>query len=292
MKPNKSNEKTLNGHSKCVSCLATLGSKIVSGSFDATIKIWDSDEVRLTLEGHEEKIYCLLILCNSIQIVSGSCDWSIKIWDSDEGSCLQTLKGHTNSVSCLLQLSETQIVSGSWDEFIKIWNFNEGTCLKTLFGHSENVSCLLKLNNTQIVSGSWDHSIKIWYIDKNTHLDLINNSNDKCDANCFLELNPTTFISGNGDATIKKWNLEKCLQTLYGHDDSVYCLVKLDSNKIISASSDKSIKTWNFAEGTCLRTLKRTNFVRCFVVLNLTLVLVQNDDKFFEVMELNYLAIK
>src|SRR5581483_8043367 len=62
--------------------------KIVSGSGDKSIKIWDADTGSLlnTLNGHTDLVESIAFSSDNRKIVSGSCDNSIKIWDADSGS--------------------------------------------------------------------------------------------------------------------------------------------------------------------------------------------------------------
>ena len=53
--------------------------------------------------------------------MSGSDDKTIKIWNIETRACIQTLTGHTRSVTDLLELKNGNIVSGSEDGTIKIW---------------------------------------------------------------------------------------------------------------------------------------------------------------------------
>ncbi|MEE1097710.1 MAG: hypothetical protein U0K83_05205, partial [Bacteroidales bacterium] len=56
------------------------------------------------------------------KIISGSGDKTIKIWDANTGQCLQTLEGHKYSVnSVAFSHDGTKIISGSVDKTIKIW---------------------------------------------------------------------------------------------------------------------------------------------------------------------------
>src|SRR5581483_12226002 len=70
-----------------------------------------------------------------LKIVSGSGDKSVKIWDADSGSLLNTLNGHTYTVfSVVFSSDNRKIVSGSFDKSIKIWDAESGSLLKTLNG--------------------------------------------------------------------------------------------------------------------------------------------------------------
>src|SRR5579872_6871554 len=74
--------------------------KIVSGSGDDTIKIWDaaSGHNLRTLNGHVDFVYSVAVFNDNSKIVSGSEDHTIKIWDAASGQILHTLNGHTNAV--------------------------------------------------------------------------------------------------------------------------------------------------------------------------------------------------
>ena len=49
-------------------------------------------------------------------------------------NCVQTVKGHTSRVNCLVYLGNNTLVSGSFDKTIKIWDIATGECIKTLEG--------------------------------------------------------------------------------------------------------------------------------------------------------------
>ncbi|MEE1323143.1 MAG: hypothetical protein UHE91_04910, partial [Bacteroidales bacterium] len=56
------------------------------------------------------------------KIISGSADKTVKIWDANTGECLKTLEGHSKYVySVAFSPDGKHIVSGSYDDTIKIW---------------------------------------------------------------------------------------------------------------------------------------------------------------------------
>ena len=56
----------------------------------------------------------------------------------------KTLKGHSDSINCLVKMNVNTIASASYDKTIKIWDIITGNCLKTLEGHSELVNFFVK----------------------------------------------------------------------------------------------------------------------------------------------------
>ena len=109
-----------------------------------------------TLNGHIYWVKSVAVSPDGTRVVSGSEDRTIKIWDAHTRMCLQTLRGHTDFVnSVAVSPDGTQIVSGSWDKTIKIWDATTGNCLQTLNGHNWEVTSIsFSPDGTQIVSGS------------------------------------------------------------------------------------------------------------------------------------------
>ena len=87
------------GHSRSVSAVAWSpdGSKLVSGSQDETVKVWDvaSGLEVCTLRGHEEDVNSVAWSPDGSKLVSGSEDMTVKVWDATTGKEVCTLKGHT-----------------------------------------------------------------------------------------------------------------------------------------------------------------------------------------------------
>ena len=78
------------GHTATVFCMTIWKSKIISGSSDDTIKIWNlQGQCEATLQGHADIISSLNCLSDG-RIVSTADDGTLKIWNSEE--CLHTFK--------------------------------------------------------------------------------------------------------------------------------------------------------------------------------------------------------
>ena len=72
-------------------------------------------------------------------MASGSYDKTIKLWDTKSGQLIRTLKGHTSHILLSVDLLNNgqTLVSGSYDETIKLWNWSTGECLRTIQTNSE-----------------------------------------------------------------------------------------------------------------------------------------------------------
>ena len=74
------------------------GKRIVTGSGDETVKVWDAETGQevLTLKGHAGAVISVAFSPDGKRIVSGSEDRTVKVWDAETGQELLALKGHTD----------------------------------------------------------------------------------------------------------------------------------------------------------------------------------------------------
>ena len=142
------------------------GTRILSGSLDKTIKLWDVESGTLirTLAGHSSYVSSVSFSPDGTRILSGSYDKTIKLWDAESGTLIRTLAGHSDYVrSVSFSPDGTRILSGSDDNTIKLWDAESGTLIRTLAGHSGSVrSVSFSPDGTRILSGSFDNTIKLW----------------------------------------------------------------------------------------------------------------------------------
>ena len=251
------------GHQRWVRCVcySTDGTKLLSGSDDATIKVWDvTTGKRLrTLRGHQYSILVLDYHPTEEKAISCSTDSTIKEWDLTTGNCLQTLEGHESSIKSVCYSSNGQLaVSGGNDKTIKIWDLQKGLCTQTLEGHQKDINDVLFFDNDQqIASCSNDKTIKIWEVATGKCIETIEGHNS---AIYTIAIHPTKqqLISAAGK-TIKMWDItsRKCLQTFHGHKKWINSVsYSLDGQRIVSAANDKTVKEWDTTTGQCLQTLK------------------------------------
>jgi WD40 repeat protein len=66
------------------------------------------------------------------RVVSGSSDGTLKVWDLATGQNLRTLSGHDDAVRALAVTGEGRVVSASEDGTVKVWDLSREACLATL----------------------------------------------------------------------------------------------------------------------------------------------------------------
>lgn len=99
------------------------------------------------------------------RIVSGSTDKTIKLWDARTGQLTNTLSDHRSSIySVTFSPDGKQVLSGSVDQTVRLWNVATGQAVgKPLVGHGSIVtSVAFSPDGHRIVSGSFDKTIRLW----------------------------------------------------------------------------------------------------------------------------------
>src|SRR5205823_6577682 len=118
--------RTLQGHNILVWSVAFSpdGKRIVSGSFDQTVKVWDAQTGRqeLTLRGHTQPVQSVIFTPDGKRIVSGSDDQTLKVWDTQTGQVERTLKGRSSFIrGVAISPDGMRIVSGC-GQTPEVWN--------------------------------------------------------------------------------------------------------------------------------------------------------------------------
>jgi len=149
--------------------------RIVSGSMDNSVRIWDPEAGRLAvLKGHRSWVHsvcCFLTQSGQHRVASASSDHSIRIWDPQSaGGAIVVFNGHKQHVWCVTAFDDKEgrprIASGGEDRTVRVWNPSQQMQVALHSGHHRPVKCLASFQSTEgiqcLVSGGEDNYIKIW----------------------------------------------------------------------------------------------------------------------------------
>ena len=217
-------------HFKSVS-FSPDGSKVVTGSDDNTIRVWNSNtgdellEIELTVE-----VNSVSFSPDGRRVVSGSDDgtvrvWNIlgsyRVWNSTSGELLKTLEGHTSGVSSVaFSPNGRRVVSGSYDNTVRVWNASSGECVLTLVGHTDRVwSVSFSPDGSKIVSGSGDKTVRVWDYWAETELVRLDGHMHWVMSVSFSP-DGSRIVSGSGDKTVRVWDFAAIEYATMADDDS------------------------------------------------------------------------
>ncbi|RXW16523.1 hypothetical protein EST38_g9336 [Candolleomyces aberdarensis] len=230
--------------------------RIVSGSSDNTIRIWDlatGAQVGEPLRGHTGWVWSIAISRDGSRIVSGSMDETIRIWDAATGAQAgEPLRGHEHFViSVAISPDGKRVVSGSADNTIRIWDLETGAQVgEPLRGHTDSVySVAISPDGKHIVSGSEDSTIRVWDAETGAQEgEPLRGHTDTVHSVAILP-DGKRIVSGSHDETIRVWDAETGAQVgepLRGHTGDVNCVaISPDVKHLVSGSDDRTIRIWD-----------------------------------------------
>ena len=267
-----------------VLCLTQANGKLVSGSANGMIEIWDCQTGMHLKEinADNEKIHALAFADGKLFAAVGE---DIQIWDYQTETCLEVLTGHDGEVYDLV-VHNGMLFSASGDNTVRIWDLNTCECIHTLENDEEDAEVLaLIVTNDRLISGTAEGNIHIWDLDalKTTGWgveQVVEAHEERINAMALDE--EGRLITCSDDQTIKVWNnyrASQCLHTLHGHTKSVDAFVRT-GKMLISSSGDRTVRMWNYLTGECLCVLEIDSlppFVVCPMLFS--------DGKLFSVLE-------
>ncbi|MED6295194.1 wD repeat domain, partial [Characodon lateralis] len=130
--------KVLQGHKEQVRCFSLLSdstndSKLLSWSFDGTVKVWDieSGERLQDIEAHQGAILSCHVSPDRCHFATTSADKTAKLWSCETWQCAFTLTGHQECVrSCRFSWDSKRLATGDDNGEIRIWSVKDGSLLK------------------------------------------------------------------------------------------------------------------------------------------------------------------
>ena len=157
----------------CIRTWSTTTCRLISTSSKGHVQY---SRLISILKGHSASVTTVRYSPDGSRIVSGSDDNTIRVWDAKKKSgrrlVCQPITGHTDRVSSVsFSPDGKQILSGSYDKTIRIWDASTGNLLFGPFwGHTGIVNSVYFFpDGRRFVSGSRDGAIRIWTLDDNSN---------------------------------------------------------------------------------------------------------------------------
>jgi dynein assembly factor with WDR repeat domains 1 len=159
---------SLSGHQNVVYAVAFnpfTGTRVATGSFDKTAKIWKTKtgELLHTLRGHDGEIVTLEFAPVGSRLCTGAMDGTAKLWDTKVGREVGNLCHDAEVSSVSHNYTGTHLVTGACDNKVMIWDVNNGKLTRRLEGHTGEISNVqFNHESNMILSSSADHTAKLW----------------------------------------------------------------------------------------------------------------------------------
>ncbi|KAB5588195.1 hypothetical protein CTheo_8362 [Ceratobasidium theobromae] len=239
--------------------LSPDGTRLVSGSADNMVRVWDVKKGTLLagpFKDHSKAVQSVAFSPNGAYIASGSLDRTVLVRSSSDGTLIAPpFTGHTDTVqSVAFSPDSTQLISGSSDGTIRLWDIRNGTLATDPFlGHTGGViSVAFSPCGQYVVSGSDDRTIRVWNVQSGFLINDPFTGHTNIVWSVAFSPNGQCIVSGSDDRTVRVWHTHSGVLVagpFFGHVDTVMSVAFFpDGTRIVSGSWDSTIRIWDLSD--------------------------------------------
>ncbi|RLN26818.1 hypothetical protein BBJ28_00004356 [Nothophytophthora sp. Chile5] len=269
--PHKNHLGAPTGHQAQILCVYHIGSRVYTGSVDASLGAWDV--ANESIGGFSCSLVKMLtefdaavvsVVADTQWLACGCSDCDVFIFDTQSlVTIVRIISAHERSVTALsVNSASATLTTGATDNRVKVWEFDEVSlrttrrkatlawCLEAerrgdeyFNGHLAPVTCVRRTGN-EIVSGDSAGRVVIWNLDADSKLLRICDVHRDVAVTC-LQFDATRIVSGasTGEICVTDFATGNLIQTLHGHQDSVLDL-QFDRKRLVSVSADGKLHLW------------------------------------------------
>jgi len=188
------------------------------------------------------------------RIISGSFDMTLRVWDSASGSCLQTLRGHTGRIlQVALTVGGKRAISLGEDQTLRVWDLEKGEEIVAARRRGGGF-CLALSPNDKVVALSTPFTLVLVEIAtgfarvlRPAHIDQINAAAFSSDGNFLIS------GSSDRTLRIWSVHTEQAVATLKGHNREIWSVaVSSDGRYAASVSDDRTIAVWALSSNSVI----------------------------------------
>ena len=249
----------LTGHRDSVYCVQFDEDKIITGSRDCTMRVWNAKTYRCikVIGVPSTRAPLPLERTNPQNPPTPLVSLTASSPDSLTLSSQANQMHHTASILCL-QYDHEILVSGSSDHTAIVWSVQQNyTPRLRLTGHTAGVLDVC-ISATTIITCSKDTSIMVW--DRTTGDPIRTLHGHRGPVNA-VQFRPDSGLlaSASGDGMCKLWRLAEglCIKEFSSKDRGLACVeFSRDGSTIFAGGNDRVIYEYDTRSGKCVRQLK------------------------------------
>jgi len=268
---------TLSGHTQDVRAMTATsnGKKIITGSFDHTVRIWDAATgvCEAILTEHSGSISKVLVTPDCKQLVSISNDHTIRVWDLQTLTCTGSVSDYgTNYRDTILSGNGHWIIAQYYKE-IKIWDINSLVMIHQFEGHPSEIKTIYAAPYSNTLYSASDGVIKQWDLDSGVCKKTITGEEKKTawGSTWRISINslfvtPDEKYAITGGNGIRVWDLQDGAEVIewegYSSNDQQTTSMSHDGKYFVSAYVDepgtpvRSMRIWDIHTHELVSTLQ------------------------------------
>lgn len=199
------------------------GTKIVSGSSDRTVKIWNpqTGQCLKTLSGHNRPVLSVAFSPYGNTIASCGGHSIIKLWNVESGECFQTIQEKA-CYTIKFNSNGSILASGHTSGIIKLWDIKNGECIQTLGEFGKPIISIAFSHDGKFIGyGSYDGTVTVWDIKDNKSIAILQQNYSSPWSLDFSNFSQNSYLLavGRDSEIIQIWNINtgQIIQSFQGN---------------------------------------------------------------------------
>jgi WD40 repeat protein len=212
-------------------------------------------------KGHTWTVTSLVLSSDNKKLVSGSFDADVKVWDIETEKELLSTRASNHVCSLVLTSDEKGIVAGQVGGAITLLDFETLEVLNsTSTPNGAVISLVTSKDGRELIAGLEDGKVKRFKLPSLEKISTFDKHRKYSSVFAVALTKDEQFVvSAAGDKSIRIWDrlTGKEIRVLEGHTASILSLaLSSDENSIVSSSSDGTVRIWDFKMGKEIKKLK------------------------------------
>ena len=264
----KKEKYVLNYHTNNVNCLTIMkDGRLVSGSFDSNIIIYNKKtfEPDLIIKEHKGYVLCIIQMSSGL-LASSSCDHTIKLFNIKDNyyEVIQSLNFHQKGILKIIELENKALVSCSHDKSIIFYTKNEKGFNKD-FQISTNGNCttIIQTNLKEICYPEREKNRICFYdfIERKIIASIDNISKYEEYRENFIKINEELLaIPGENKISIINLNNYKLVKIIdVAFSGWIYGICLINNNILLTGDDSKNLIQWKIENDNLILISKKEN---------------------------------
>ena len=212
------------------------------------------------IEGHKGKVTGVKITPDGILVISGSLDATIRIWNREKNSLVYTIRDLKEVLCLELSFDASKIISGNKDCTLRLWEIDHFIQIGIVHFEDEVNAVSAPKDGSKVIStGGIQSSLKMTEFNKCRTMHLFEVDKKKIRA-IAISPDEQLMACASKDPKIRLWDLKtnEIIFIFEGHAQEVNS-VKFtpDGKRLVSCGGDNTIRMWDLDEKKQIKMLRK-----------------------------------